>query len=123
MCFQQREGGRFVGDVTGLEQEPARKRKTDKEGFKQEKDRCRKMRKILCLQNQLAWEMEKCRNYLAAVSLCYCSSGLGGVFEDSPCMSPLDLTLTSHTVVSKGCGDSARSINSSSVLLCTLLWF
>lgn len=38
--------------------------------------------------------MGKCRNYLAAISQSYCSSGLLSVFEDSLCSSILDMTLT-----------------------------
>lgn len=51
----------------------------------------------------LAGEVEKCRNYLAGISLCwYCSSGC----EDYPCSFLLDLTLTSDAVASNGCGHS-----------------
>lgn len=89
---------------------------------KKKKKRGGKLRKILRLQNWggllAAVKMGKCRNYLAAISRSYCSSGLLSVYEDSPCSCILDLTLTSHAVVSNSRGDPANIINSAAQLCC-----
>lgn len=110
-----------MGDFPELEREGQLEREKAKKGFTQDKEGGGKLRKILRLQNWGAYwralKMGKCRNYLAAISQSYCSSGLLSVFEDSPCSSILDMTLTSHSVISNSCGDSASIINSP-----VLLW-
>lgn len=54
-----------------------------------------------------AVEMEKCRNYLAAIILSYCISGHLDVFEDLLCSFIPELTLTSQYVVSHSCGHTS----------------
>lgn len=70
-----------MGGVTGLERETA------KEGFKRERERWKIERNLAFAESGSYWqavEMGKCKNYLAAISLPCCGSGLLSVFEDCP---------------------------------------
>lgn len=94
---------RFVGDATELAGKSAGERELLEWISTRERKRWKIEKNLAFAESGSYWlagEMGKCRNYLAAVNLSYYMCGLPSVYEDSPCNSPLDLTLTLHTVAS-----------------------